>query len=1238
MWQRNPSYNLLGDLLRAGWVRTYIRRHQILEDMAVVRIYVLPDDAGRRYLERDQKKARKALMNLMTLIDRSYESWDARNVRPVPKDLYMSAQPEDDSLFYLFNTLASPVPSPSEMSCSASRDAVYSLLDDSTAVQGLKTKLYPYQKRSAATMIRREAEPARALDPRLETLEGPTGQAFYYDRETGVLLRDKREYDEARGGILAETMGLGKTLICLAAVLATKGHWPKVPPEYSLGLHPVRSKTGTLMQMVAASIGREQIPWRRYFQELSDNGDHHESCSALLEENIGSYVIPAPVPRRSRQPLVLPPGQRIRLCTATLIIVPSNLIMQWQNEITSHLNKDALKVLLIDSLKQLMPPADELLRYDIILISKQVFEREIPDNEMSSKKRRSSSTKTICTCPFKDGCNCFQTVSYNSPLKDLHFLRIIVDEGHGFAPTGSKTNAINVLQNLHVDRRWIVSGTPAPGLLGVEVGTAVNETLLGVHGIDLAANRDTLRARRKESALIQERRDLERLGRIVVDFLNLRPWANGKGGEDPASWPKYVMPFEDGRRKARSLQKILESLVVRHRIEDIEVDLQLPPLHNRIVYLQPSWHDKLSINMFILVLVVNAVTSERIDQDYMFHHKNKAHLHRLISNLRHSGFYWTGFPSHDISESLRFSRAYLERNHLYKSDAKEIHDTITHSGSYDKLKDRYLLQEAIRIGTIALQSPSWIAFSRLHELGVFVEAFPDNARNTWSLLDGQTTGALLVGATQLEIAQQFVNKQLYASDPANGLAAAGETAMQKAWQQAQTEPSNKKSKAKTQTETDLEMSLPKGIPRSSFSQEKQLQEKKHTMSKARLTQSPRKIRSPPKAQVPKDLSKSTNLKSALKPSSTTTVPGLPPTSSLNKTQLCGTASAKLSYLLDRVIALHESEKILIFYEAEHIAYYIAQVLELIDVRFLIYAKTLTVTSRNSYIATFNTTETFRVLLMDVQHAAHGLHIASASRVFFVNPVWQPNVEAQAIKRAHRIGQTRPVYVETLVLKDTLEDQMLQRRKGMTAQEHQKAEKSLLDDSAMRNIIENARFIPLTDKESLDVNSQIARLQSPQQVFGRTSKGTVNTEYPDADLILPGESSTPKTSDWTRKRKASSGEMILVESDLLGSTKPKRRKAPKVSIKSDDGATVPCEQSASAVHFAAGEMFDHEIGSYPNFTISTDPATPIRKQAGSSLGTSASDDDRTENMAPNTGGSSSATSLFGGDDPTRSGGV
>lgn len=38
--------------------------------------------------------------------------------------------------------------------------------------------------------------------------------------------------------------------------------------------------------------------------------------------------------------------------------------------------------------------------------------------------------------------------------------------------------------------------------------------------------------------------------------------------------------------------------------------------------------------------------------------------------------------------------------------------------------------------------------------------------------------------------------------------------------------------------------------------------------------------------------------------------------------------------------------------------------------------------------------------------------------------WNPTTEDQAVDRAHRIGQTRPVTVSRLTIKDTVEDRIL----------------------------------------------------------------------------------------------------------------------------------------------------------------------------------------------------------------------
>lgn len=178
---------------------------------------------------------------------------------------------------------------------------------------------------------------------------------------------------------------------------------------------------------------------------------------------------------------------------------------------------------------------------------------------------------------------------------------------------------------------------------------------------------------------------------------------------------------------------------------------------------------------------------------------------------------------------------------------------------------------------------------------------------------------------------------------------------------------------------------------------------------------------------------------------------------------------------------YQDEKILVFYEGDNIAYYIAQMLELLHIKHEIYAKSLAAALKSEYVVRFNEEPQDRVLLMDVKHAAHGLNISSASRVYFVNPVCRPDIEAQAIKRAHRIGQTRKVFVETLVLKGTVEEKMHERAQRMTNVEHHVSH--LEDDYGMREIIQSARFMLVEEHEKFDW-AQVAPLKVPQQLWAR----------------------------------------------------------------------------------------------------------------------------------------------------------
>ena len=54
-----------------------------------------------------------------------------------------------------------------------------------------------------------------------------------------------------------------------------------------------------------------------------------------------------------------------------------------------------------------------------------------------------------------------------------------------------------------------------------------------------------------------------------------------------------------------------------------------------------------------------------------------------------------------------------------------------------------------------------------------------------------------------------------------------------------------------------------------------------------------------------------------------------------------------------------------------------------------------------------------------------MNLTAADYVFILDPWWNPAVEAQAVDRAHRIGQTRRVFAYRLICRDTVEEKIVQ---------------------------------------------------------------------------------------------------------------------------------------------------------------------------------------------------------------------
>ncbi|GAB2251206.1 hypothetical protein Droror1_Dr00017456 [Drosera rotundifolia] len=86
--------------------------------------------------------------------------------------------------------------------------------------------------------------------------------------------------------------------------------------------------------------------------------------------------------------------------------------------------------------------------------------------------------------------------------------------------------------------------------------------------------------------------------------------------------------------------------------------------------------------------------------------------------------------------------------------------------------------------------------------------------------------------------------------------------------------------------------------------------------------------------------------------------------------------------------------------------------------------TMTLVSRDKAVREFNSDPEVAVMLMSLKAGNLGLNMVAACHVILLDLWWNPTTEDQAVDRAHRIGQTRPVTVSRLTVKDTVEDRIL----------------------------------------------------------------------------------------------------------------------------------------------------------------------------------------------------------------------
>ncbi|MFM8733966.1 MAG: SNF2-related protein [Pirellulales bacterium] len=154
--------------------------------------------------------------------------------------------------------------------------------------------------------------------------------------------------------------------------------------------------------------------------------------------------------------------------------------------------------------------------------------------------------------------------------------------------------------------------------------------------------------------------------------------------------------------------------------------------------------------------------------------------------------------------------------------------------------------------------------------------------------------------------------------------------------------------------------------------------------------------------------------------------------------------AKLDTLLEQLDeVLDEGHKVLVF---SQFTSFLAILRRRLDAKGTIYeyldGRT---TDRQARVARFQEDPDCRLFLVSLKAGGQGLNLTAADYIYILDPWWNPAVEAQAVDRAHRIGQTRRVFAYRLIARDTVEEKILalQDRKRELAESIVRADESLI---------------------------------------------------------------------------------------------------------------------------------------------------------------------------------------------------
>jgi chromodomain-helicase-DNA-binding protein 1 len=331
-----------------------------------------------------------------------------------------------------------------------------------------------------------------------------------------------------------------------------------------------------------------------------------------------------------------------------------------------------------------------------------------------------------------------------------------------------------------------------------------------------------------------------------------------------------------------------------------------------------------------------------------------------------------------------------------------------------------------------------------------------------------------------------------------------------------------------------------------------------------------------------------------------------------------TTSGKMM-LLDRLLTKLKADghRVLIFSQMVHMLDILTDYLKLRNYTYQRLDGTVPASDRKIAIDHFNAPGSDDYcFLLSTRAGGLGINLMTADTVVIFDSDWNPQADLQAMARAHRIGQQKPVSVYRLVSKDTIEEEILERarnkrmlefitiQRGVTDRQQQElndkmsraaAEPNSADD--INNILKRRGQKMFEQSgnqkklEELDIDAVLenAEEHKTEQAAGLTSDGGAeflkNFEYTDVKIDLEWDDIIPKDDLDAVKAEIQQRKEEEETQKLLEESAPRKRKAAAASAREQRAAKKRAIEASRDI-----EVDDDEPSEDDN--VKRDPKRPL----------------------------------------------